>query len=40
MIFVSFAFKNIAPNLTSAADASTKFIIVEMVKMSPLIRMG
>ena len=40
MIFASFAFKNIAPNLASAADAATNLRIVQSVRIGPFRRMG
>ena len=40
MIFASFAFKNIAPNSDSAADAATNLRIVQCVSIGPFRRMG
>ena len=40
MIFASFAFKNIAPNLDSAADAATNLRILQSVRIGPFRRMG
>ena len=40
MIFASFAFKNIAPNSASAADAATNLRIVQSVRIGPFRRMG
>ena len=40
MIFAYFSFKNIAPNSASAADAATKFRIVQSVWIGPFRRMG
>ena len=40
MIFASFAFKNIAPNSASAADAATNLRIVQSVRIGPFSRMG
>ena len=40
IIFASFAFKNIAPNSASAADAATNLRIVQSVRIGPFRRMG
>ena len=40
IIFASFAFRNIAPNSASAADAATKLRIVQSVRIGPFMRMG
>ena len=40
MIFASFAFKKIAPNSDSAADAATNLKIVHSVSIGPFRRMG
>ena len=40
MIFASFAFKNIAPNSASTADAATNLRIVQNVRIGPFRRMG
>ena len=40
MLFASFAFKNIAPNSGSAADAATNLRIVHSVRIVPFSRMG
>ena len=40
MIFASFAFKNIAPNSASSADAATKLRIVQSVRIGPFRHMG
>ena len=40
MIFAYFAFKNIAPNLASAADYGTNLRIVQVFRIGPFRRMG
>ena len=40
IIFASFVFKNISPNLDSAADAATNLRIVQSVRIGPFRRMG
>ena len=40
VIFASFAFKNIAPNSASAADAATNLRIMQSVRIGPFRRMG
>ena len=40
MVFASFAFKNIAPNSASAADAATNLRIFQSVRIGPFRRMG
>ena len=40
IIFASFAFKNIAPNSASVADAVTNLRIVQVVRIGPLRHMG
>ena len=40
IIFASFAFKHIAPNSTSAADAATNLRILQSVRIGPSGQMG
>ena len=40
IIFASSAFKNIAPNSASAADAATNLRIVQSVRIGPFRQMG